>query len=155
MSTPLVARFYRSVLRFLPAHVGQQDRSDMVDALSQMWWDAHGPRRRGRVIRAAILGFPRLWIAEWWDAMTDPYAGAPFGIPHATRLSPLPVRVRPLTLALVVCAIASRFLSVDALFFSSASEFAVQVTAFLGGLAFFVMVACSNAASLLKPRAEC
>jgi hypothetical protein len=61
--------------------------------------------------------------------------------------------VRPLTLALVICAMASRVVSADALFFSSLNEFVVLVTAFFGGLAFFVVVACANAASLLKPHA--
>src|SRR5687767_4226757 len=139
MSAPMVARLYRSVLRSLPDHVCQQDLSEMVNAFAEMWRDARGLRQRGRVIMAVILPFPRLWIAEWWDAMSDLYPRAPVGTP--TPLPPVPVRVRPLTLALVVCAMASRFVSADALFFSSINEFVPLVTAFFGGLAFFIVVA--------------
>jgi hypothetical protein len=159
MSASVVARLYRSVLRSLPDHVSPQDRSEMVDELAEMWRDARGPRQKGRVIMAVILPLPRLWIAEWWDALTDSYSGVPVGA-HAARIvatrtpTPLPVRARPLTLALVVCAMASRIVSVEALFFSSTSEFAAQVTAFFGGLAFFIMVACSNTARLLISRGE-
>jgi hypothetical protein len=148
------------VLRSLPDRVRQRDLSEMVDAFSAMWRDARGLRQKGRVLVVVLLPFPRLWIAEWWDAMTDLDSGAAAGMAHAarveatrtaTRLVPLPVRVRPLTLALVVCAMASRFVSAEALFFSSLSEFVAQVTAFFGGLAFFVVVASANAAGLLKP----
>ena len=160
MSAPMVVRFYKSVLRSLPDHVCQQDLSEMVDAFAEMWRDARGLRQRGRVIMAVIVPFPRLWIAEWWDAMTDLYSGASVGVAHAARmeasrtpLPPVPVRVRRLTLALVIYAVASRVVSAEALFFASTYEFVALVTAFFGGLAFFIVVACSNAASLLKAHA--
>ena len=157
MSTPMVARLYRSILRSLPDHVGQRDLAEMVDAFAEMWRDARGLRQRGRVIMAVMLPFPRLWVAEWWDAMTTPVGMAHAARMEATRtptpLPPVPVRARPLALALVICALASRVVSVEALFFSSFHEFAVLVSAFLGGLAVFLVIACSNAASLLKPHA--
>ena len=162
MSALVVVRLYRSALRSLPDHVCEQDRSEMVDELADMWRDARGLRQKGRVIMGVTLPFPRLWIAEWWDALTDVYSRVPLGTAKAVRmeatqtptpLPPVPVRVRPLTLALVVYAMASRVAStaIEALFFSSINELAVLGTAFFGGLAFFIVVACANAASLLRP----
>jgi hypothetical protein len=158
MNKPFFIRLYGSALRSMPSHVCQRDRAEMVDAFAEMWRSAKGPQERRRWIMAVVLSFPRLLLAEWWDAMSDTYYVAPFGSAHPVRfgatrtrtpVSSIPVRLRPLALALVVCALASRAASAsaDALFLSSL----VHLATVFAALSFFMIVACSNATNLLSP----